>query len=184
MEFITKKKVRNRYFAPESSEIPFFTHMLEKQILNRKKNGESLLLLCIGTDKITGDCLGPLVGSKLIKSSFPFPVYGTLQSPVHAGNLYETLSLIRKNHSHPFILVIDAAVGPSSHIGLVSLSNSSLFPGKGIHRPLFPVGNISVTGIISEAASCCEETLPFTSLYLVDTIADFIAKGILALPFP
>ncbi len=55
-------------------------------------------LLCIGTDRGTGDCLGPYVGHRL--SSFCFPgiyVYGTLVQPVHALNLCDT----RKRDSFP-----------------------------------------------------------------------------------
>src|SRR5690554_2831459 len=46
------------------------------------------LVLCIGSDRSTGDALGPLVGAYL--KQLPIPrtsVWGTLAQPVHALNL-------------------------------------------------------------------------------------------------
>lgn len=81
-------------------------------------------------------------------------------------------------------LAIDAAVGTKNHIGLVSLSRQPLSPGKGVARPLCPVGDISITGIINEASVSSEILLPYTSLYLVDKLAEYICKGILNSDLP
>lgn len=178
MDFIKKYK-RYQYFFPAKEEGFRFTQSLTKQISFLKKERENLILLCIGTDKITGDCLGPLVGTKLTENYFPLPVYGTLKYPVHAVNLTSILSSLHQKYSHPFFLVIDAAVGPAEKIGYVSLSRTPLYPGKGIHRPLPPVGDISITGIINEASYTSEIELPYTRLYLVNTLADFICKCLL-----
>ena len=43
--------------------------------------------LCIGSDRVTGDSLGPLVGTLLLKVQPTLPVIGTLTDPVHALNL-------------------------------------------------------------------------------------------------
>lgn len=45
------------------------------------------VIVCIGTDKCIGDCLGPLVGTMLLEKFIPLPVYGTIKSPMHALNL-------------------------------------------------------------------------------------------------
>ena len=99
--------------------------------------------------------------------------------PLHAGNLTEHLPKITNAHPDACVLAIDAAVGSKKHIGLISLSCNPLFPGKGVSRPLSPVGNISITGIINEASASSEILLPYTSLYLVETLAEYICKGIL-----
>ena len=44
------------------------------------------VIVCIGTDKCIGDCLGPLVGTLLKDNLLPLPVYGTISNPVHALN--------------------------------------------------------------------------------------------------
>ena len=53
-----------------------------------------LVFLCIGSDRITGDSLGPLIGYQLSPyCSRVFHVYGTLDDPVHALNLPDRISL-------------------------------------------------------------------------------------------
>ena len=178
MKFNIKKEKRCQYFAPDNTSTILFSTALNEHIAYLNKEFRDLILLCIGTDKITGDCLGPLVGSKLKQRNFPYPLYGTLEKPLHAGNLTEQLPKISTAHPNACVLAIDAAVGSKKHIGLISLSCQPLFPGKGVSRPLDPIGNISITGIINECSASSEMLLPYTSLYLVDKLAEYICKGI------
>ena len=63
-----------------------------------------VVILCIGTDRSTGDCLGPLVGHKLKLIQYKNIItYGTLDNPVHAKNLYEVIQEIDDKHDRPFI---------------------------------------------------------------------------------
>ena len=117
---------------------------LAQAINLRKKDDDTLIALCIGTDKITGDCLGPLVGTKLRERGYTHPVCGTLQHPVHAVNLSATLASIRRHYSRPFLLVIDAAVGPADKIGCISFSYSPILSGSG-HPPAAAAGGQSVS---------------------------------------
>ena len=58
-----------------------------------------LVFLCIGSDRITGDSLGPLIGYQLSPyCSRVFHVYGTLDDPVHALNLPDRISYIHSRH--------------------------------------------------------------------------------------
>ena len=51
----------------------------------QEKRKTEILFLCIGTDRSTGDSLGPLVGHSLSRFTLPHArVYGTLDRPVHA----------------------------------------------------------------------------------------------------
>src|SRR4051794_9429675 len=51
-----------------------------------------IVFVCIGTDRSTGDSLGPLVGSFLEEKDISsFHVYGTLDEPIHAVNLNDRL---------------------------------------------------------------------------------------------
>lgn len=179
MKFNIKKEKRCQYFAPDNASTILFSNSLNKHISHLNKEYKDLVLLCIGTDKITGDCLGPLVGSKLKQRDFPYPLYGTLEKPLHAGNLSVQLPEISTAHPDACVLAIDAAVGSPNHIGLVSLACQPLFPGKGVSRTLAPVGNISITGIINKCSVSSEILLPYTSLYLVDKLAEYICNGIL-----
>ena len=77
------------------------------------KPEQTLIFLCIGSDRATGDSLGPIVGHKLKlqQSLHSYLVYGTLEEPVHAKNLETTMELIHRRHKNPFIIAIDASLG-------------------------------------------------------------------------
>ena len=175
-----KRQIKNpTYFFPDDSGQRQLTQKLALEVKKRKNVWEPLILLCIGTDKITGDCLGPLAGSKLKERGFPHPVYGTLEHPVHALNLSRTISMLHKTYAHPFLLTVDAAVGPADRIGCVSLSPLPVLPGQGINRPLPPVGDLSLTGIVAEASGHCSENLPYTRLFMVDQLAELICGAVM-----
>src|SRR5690625_3536000 len=72
---------------------------------------DSFEIACIGTDRSTGDSLGPLTGSLLQHRSLKtLHVYGTLHNPLHALNIEDYLAKIRTNHSKPFIIAVDASL--------------------------------------------------------------------------
>lgn len=131
MKFNIKKEKRCQYFSPDNASTALFSNALNKHIAYLNKKYEDLVLLCIGTDKITGDCLGPLVGSKLMQQNFPHPLYGTLEKPLHAGNLTRQLPEISTAHPNACTLAIDAAVGSRNHICRCRLPES--------HRPCFSI---------------------------------------------
>ena len=108
-----------------------------------------LVILCIGTDRSTGDSLGPLTGSKL-RSFNPYPhIYGTLDDPIHASNLHDNIQSIQTNFSHPFIIAVDACLGRLESVGCVSLGRGSLKPGAAVKKDLPAVGDAYVSGIVN-----------------------------------
>ena len=109
-----------------------------------------IIFLCIGTDRSTGDSLGPLVGSRLAKMPlFDSTVIGTLEEPVHAMNLQETMDRIHGQFSKPFIVAIDACLGQFKNVGCIELGIGPLLPGAGVHKNLPAVGDIHMKGIVN-----------------------------------
>jgi len=146
----------------------------------RKNNTDicDVVILCIGTDRATGDCLGPLVGNHL-KTNLPnICVFGTLEHPVHALNLEETLETIYNQYKKPFIIAIDASLGVPEHIGYATLCQKPLYPGKGVNKKLPAIGNISITGIVNVAGFPNSILLQSTRLHTVMTLADCIGNAI------
>jgi hypothetical protein len=74
------------------------------------------IIVCIGTDKCIGDCLGPLVGTFLTKGDFSYPVVGTLENPAHAVNLDNVIDGINRKYKNPFIIAVDACLGYTEYI--------------------------------------------------------------------
>ncbi|MEG1004041.1 spore protease YyaC [Clostridium sp.] len=138
-----------------------------------------VIFLCIGSDRCTGDSLGPLVGHHLkhIKSK-KIHVYGSLEYPVHSQNLQETLDKIKDNFNDPYIIAIDASLGSFHNIGKIFIENTPLFPGLALDKNLPPVGDLSITGIVNVSGKFEFMVLQNTRLYTVNTIAENIAKGI------
>lgn len=147
--------------------------------LKKHDNDNPRVLLCIGTDRSTGDCLGPLVGSKigLLKQEF-FEVYGTLDNPVHASNLKETLEKIYGKYKNPLIIAVDACLGKVENVGCINLGDGSLNPGAGVNKNLPPVGQIHITGIVNVGGFMEYIVLQNTRLNVVMRLADVIANGL------
>lgn len=141
-------------------------------------SSRDIVIICIGSDKATGDCLGPLVGDKLTRERIPYYVYGTLDTPVHAGNLPETLDIIHRTHINPFIIAIDASLGTSRHVGYVTLGKGSLKPGIGVNKELPNVGDLYITGIVNVSGMINHMLIQTTRLHLVMQLADFIFNGL------
>ncbi|CAG9714897.1 spore protease YyaC [Clostridium neonatale] len=121
-----------------------------KKLVNEIKEhiNTNSIIVCIGTDKCIGDCLGPLVGTILKENNFPLPVYGTLSEPIHALNIDERLNEIKKLHPNAHIIGIDACLGNEEDIGDIRVRNHAISPGKGVGKELPEVGETSIIGIV------------------------------------
>lgn len=139
---------------------------------------QDILILCIGTDRSTGDSLGPLTGSKLQEHNPPFQVVGCLEHPVHAANLAETLARIQANPPY-WTVAIDASLGNMDGVGLVNIGAGALQPGAGVNKRLPQVGDVYITGIVNVGGFMEYFVLQNTRLSLVSKMADVICTGLL-----
>jgi putative sporulation protein YyaC len=157
-----------------------FTDELYGHITRAFGNGyRSLVFVCIGTDRSTGDSLGPLIGYKIASLRYRgVYVYGNLENPVHAKNLEEVMSGIFKSCCDPFIIAIDACLGRMDHVGYISMGEGPIKPGSGVNKELAPVGNMYVTGIVNFGGFMDFLVLQNTRLHIVMKIADLVAAGI------
>jgi putative sporulation protein YyaC len=138
-----------------------------------------IVFVCIGTDRSTGDSLGPLIGTLLEEKNIPsFFIYGTLDDPIHAVNLAEKLKEINEKHFHPFIIGIDACLGRVKNVGMIEIGDGPVKPGAGVNKELPPVGNIHITGIVNVSGFMEFFVLQNTRLNLVLKIAKTITNGI------
>lgn len=138
-----------------------------------------LVLVCVGTDRSTGDCLGPLVGSNLsTSSSWGINVYGTLDNPVHALNLEQTLTEITSRHPRATIIAVDACLGKSQNVGYISIKEGPLRPGTGVNKKLPHVGDYHIIGVVNVGGFMEHFVLQNTRLSIVKRMADIISEGI------
>ncbi len=159
-------------------------HALKAHLLSMSKNRSfpEVVLLFIGTDRSTGDSLGPLTGT-LVSQQIPknFRIFGTLDQPVHAANLTEYISRIRTDFPNLPVIAIDACLGKLDNVGSISVGKGSLRPGAGVNKDLPPVGDLYVTGTVNVGGFMEYFVLQNTRLSLVMQMAEVIARGIIAL---
>lgn len=139
---------------------------------------DDIIIVGIGTDKCIGDCLGPLVGTILIRRDFSFPVYGTLKRPLHALNLRNRVASIKSRHPNAFIIAIDACLGEEDNIGTIQIRSGPIDPGKGVGKNLPSVGDLSIIGIVEKLDNGSSVSLHNIRLSFVLEMAEIIAEGI------
>lgn len=168
------------YFNPDDKHSAYeFGKQLFALVKDCMYYHRTIIFLCIGSDRATGDCLGPIIGYKLSNQPyFKYTIYGTLQNPVHAKNLAETIHTIHETYHDPCIIAIDASLGKSNHIGYITVGEGSLKPGAGVEKDLPHVGDIFITGIVNFSGLLDQMLLQTTRLNVVMNLADFICLGI------
>ncbi len=152
---------------------------LSKEIYPIVESKRPIIILCIGTDRSTGDSLGPLVGDKLkFLVRDRVSLYGNLQNPVHAKNLCEIINEVNNKFKDPFIIAIDACLGSIQNVGKVVVDSNPLQPGSAMNKDLPKVGDLSITGIVNISGAMEFMVLQNTRLFIVMQIAEVISKGL------
>lgn len=150
--------------------------IMEEMQASRKSE---IVFLCIGTDRSTGDSLGPLIGYKLeergIKNA---KVFGTLDRPIHAMNLENCMEQVIHAFPDAVIVAVDASVGNTEHVGYVTLGRGALKPGLGVRKDLEAVGDIFITGIVGASRNGDPLMLQSVRLSVVMRLADCISRSI------
>ena len=155
-----------------------FCHYFVKTLAHTY-NAQPIVIMCIGTDRSTGDALGPLVGERLYKGCKYAQVLGNLKEPVHAVNLEEVLEKVHSTYDKPFIIAIDASLGRSENVGTIKIAPGALRPGAGVNKNLPPVGDFHITGVVNVGGFMEYLVLQNTRLFTVMKMVDIISIGIL-----
>ncbi|MBV4420024.1 spore protease YyaC [Clostridium tyrobutyricum] len=143
------------------------------------KSGRTIIIVCIGTDRSTGDSLGPLIGEKLkFLVRDQVHIYGNLKTPVHAKNLEEIINKINLEYKSPYIIAIDACLGSLQNVGKIILESKPLHPGSAMNKALPSIGDLSITGVVNISGVMEFMVLQNTRLFIVMQLADTISRGI------
>lgn len=176
------KKASEIFYINERSRTASeeLAQVLKYCILQTHREFCEVVFLCIGSDRITGDSLGPLIGHRLTAyRGLGFYVYGTLDDPVHALNLSDRLQMIRRRHPEGLVVAIDASLGSRRHQGYITVGCGPIRPGAGAGKNLPEVGDVFITGIVNISGSFEQLLLQTTRLSTVFHMAEAITQGIL-----
>ncbi|WP_245948220.1 spore protease YyaC [Paenibacillus sambharensis] len=127
----------------------------------------AICMVCIGTDRSTGDAYGPLVGTYLTEYGWP-SVIGTLKEPCDAVRLQSA------GHSLPegkLVIAIDACLGKPDSVGSYVVGAGPLRPAEAVGRPFVEIGDYSVAGVVNRMGIKPYWILQGTSLHLVMEMA-------------
>ena len=137
------------------------------------------VILCIGSDRITGDCLGPLCGHLLVNVyNTPCYVYGNLNFPITAHNLQTTLDFIKIRHANQKIWAIDASIGKPKDVGLIRLT-TGIYPGSFAGHRLPKSGSLGISACVASDNTNDFQTAKLGYVYnLANNIAQALNKSI------
>ena len=136
------------------------------------------VVVCIGSDRVSGDMLGPLVGSALRDEyRLPCPVYGWVGGSVNGVNLEEYLAMVGERHAGSMVIAVDAALGKEEDVGKVRLKRGGIKAGGALERKGGKIGDLGVIGVVAGERPPSEVyaallAVPFS---LVESLAERIA---------
>ena len=136
------------------------------------------IIICIGSDLVLGDSLGPIVGTMLRKKNARPYIYGTLNFPITAKEIEYARTYLKQMHPDCISIAIDAAIGDANDIGLIKVADGGLKPGLGVNKELGTVGDIGIIGIVAAKSIQNYNLFNATRLSLVYKMAEKIADGI------
>lgn len=160
-----------------------FTRVICQQTAGKEYS--NIIFLCIGTDRITGDTFGPLVGYKLdilFRDTNRINVIGNLSETVCCNNINSVLNNINEQYKNPFIVSIDSALSiVPENIGRIKVSEGGLCIGSGLDKNNVHIGDMNIKGIVGRDTRKPIQNfkiLQNISLNLVMRLADTVSKGI------
>lgn len=175
---IPSEKCRIDYRTPEAEQ--YLAHTFYAHLCKTLPNKASpIVIVPIGTDRSTGDALGPLVGSFLKEKNIAnLHCLGCLDEPVHAANLELKLHTLKKDYPNAYIIAVDACLGELNAIGTINFGIGSIRPGAGVNKTLPPVGDCHFTGIVNVGGYMEYLVLQNTRLSFVMGMAKIITESI------
>ncbi len=147
-------------------------------LMDCNANNQKPIFVCIGSDLVLGDSLGPLVGTMLRKKELSSYIYGTLNFPITAKEVEYVKTYLKQMHPNSTLIAIDAAIGASDDVGLIKVNDKGLAPGLGVDKKLGIVGDLSIVGVVAGRSLQNYNLYNLTRLNLVYKMAEKIADGI------
>lgn len=172
--------VQQRVHLNEQDAADRLTAAILKHLRGHAQKPTAVTVVCIGSDRSTGDALGPLVGSRLSERlGHPaLEVRGTLETPVHAANLSQHLLEISGVRGDRVVLAVDACLGRAENVGTACVKPGPLKPGTGVNKNLPSIGSFHIVGVVNVGGFMEYFVLQNTRLNLVVRLADLIAESL------
>ncbi len=133
--------------------------------------------MCIGTNNIIGDSLGPTIGDLLImEHNIDAYVYGHTARPVNGKNYFDYIRHINTHHKHNLVIAVDACVGNATEVGKIKCSLNGITAGGALDKGYERIGDIGILGIVAAAQQDNLATLSKVDARFINQLAIKIAR--------
>lgn len=153
--------------------------------LTENKVYSTVIFLCLGTDRVTGDTFGPIVGHKLKQfygHTKNIEIFGDLDKTVCNNNIEEWVKIIRGKYANPFIISIDSALSCNDkNIGKIIVAKGGIILGSSLGKNNYSIGNMNIKGIVARNLGNPRQNFRLLqNIHLGDIVkmADVVASGI------
>lgn len=130
----------------ESDNFNEYVNNLKSELVTNRE----IVFFCIGTDRVIGDCLGPITGSLLKNKYNTENVYGDLEENLTYENIEKKLNEINLKFEKPYIVAIDAALSEEKNIGKFFVDNDGINFGNGLGKNVSKVGNLGIKVVVGK----------------------------------
>lgn len=172
---IANNKIYIQPAALDRPNLSFVPGALCKRVTKVLRGQDNIKVLCIGTDRATGDCFGPLVGTYLssTKSKYGFEIFGSLMEPVTALTVEDVWREIKNTGT---TIAVDASLSNVNVVNNVTFRMGPMKPGSAMQKDLGEVGHIAIAACVNVSGYFEHMVLQNTRLYTVDTMARYVAS--------
>lgn len=128
-----------------------FIKELEVGVRDLNEDYSNVIILCIGTKKVVGDSVGPLVGEniKYLENDY-IKIYGAVENTINFNNAKNILTEIYEKFDNPYIITIDAALGNKENMGQVILNKGYIKIGKALEKSICFYSNLNVKCVVGK----------------------------------
>lgn len=134
------------------------------------------VIVCIGTNKISGDALGPLVGDFLVEIyDIDAYVYGKSGGNVNGVNFSAYYAHIQSHHADSIIVAIDSCLGAKADVGKIKVTSAGVRAGGALGKNNQRIGDIGILAVVGEYGQDNFNTLKSIDKIFVQDLAFSVA---------
>lgn len=163
-------------------KIKFVQDWQRQMNLHLYQKFSDIVILCIGSNKIIGDCIGPMVGQKLkstLKKEKNIIIYGNMEETLNFKNAKQVIENILETYEKPFVITIDSALGTKEMIKRIVINTGWIKIGNSLGRSICYYSHMNIKGIVGQNKNKVEEnikTLKEVNPILVMELSEKIAN--------
>ena len=121
-----------------------------------------IVILCVGSNKIAGDSIGPIVGKKLgrlLNQKDNIVILGNLKTTLNFKNAKKVWQNIITTYQNPFIITVDSALGKKEFVNSIITNAGDIQIGSALGRSACYPSHINIKGIVGEYKEDVQENI-------------------------